>query len=484
MIIRRRVARSLTIAALTIVFGIALSVGNLSTAVGAASSLDWSAYEHGPYHHSVSYGDTAITPTTVATLHAAWRFVAAKPTQSGQPGAGFDASPVVVGGRVYIGAKTGLFSVLNATTGAVIWQRQLDYGSNTYCPAKGITGTASVLPDPVTGALTVYAPGAQYLYALNAATGAVQWKTAIGPATADGEAHWYNWSSPTIDGGRIYMGLAANCNTQKIRGGEVQVDQHTGAVLHTWYAVPAGTIGPSVWSSPAADGTSVWVTTGNPDPSAAAVYDAFSVVRLDAKTFTKQDKWTASFPVSADLDFGSSPTYFDATIGGVDTNLIGACNKNGTYYVWRSTALSAGPVWQRVVGQNGGNGGGSCIASAAFDGTAGVLFVAGNQTTINGVASMGSVRALDPATGAILWQQPLACLPNGSPTLNGTTHVLAVPLYGCSGSQAGGVALFNAQTGAALRVINTTGKIFAQPVFASGYLFVADEIGVLSAFKP
>jgi hypothetical protein len=186
-----------------------------------------------------------------------------------------------------------------------------------------------------------------------------------------------------------------------VRGGVVQVNQHTGKRLHTWYAVPAGVVGPSVWSSMAGDGTDVWVTTGNPDPSAPAVYDAFSIVRLSASTLAKQDKWTAPTPLADDLDFGSSPTFFSATIGGVSTDLIGACNKNGIFYVWRRANLADGPVWQRQVGQSGGTGNGACITSAAFDGPDSTLYVAANQTMLNGSMVQGSTYALDPATGAI-----------------------------------------------------------------------------------
>ena len=474
--------RPRAIAAASVLALAALSIPAAS--VDAAVNTDWAGYEHGPAHSSASFGDTAITTANVAALHVLWSFTAGAATQAGAPGPRFDASPTVAGGRVYIGSRTGIVYALNATTGAIAWQKQLDFGSSTVCAAKGITGTSTVAADPVTGVMTVYTPGSHYLYALNAATGAQIWKVAIGPATADGEARWYNWSSPTVVGGKIYMGLAAACDAHKIRGGVVQVDQHTGKKTHTYFAVPSGAIGPSVWSSMAGDGTSVWVTTGNADPGAAQIYDAVSIVRLSATTLAKQEKWTAPIPIAADLDFGSSPTLFTATIGGTATDMIGACNKNGIYYVWKRLSLATGPVWQRQVGQTGGTGNGACITSAAYDGPDSVLFVAANQTTIGTTAVQGSVRALNPATGAIIWEQPLTCLPNGSPTLNATTHVLAVPTYGCLGSDKPGVALFDATTGAPLRTITAAGAVFAQPVFANGKLFIADESGKLTVYGP
>jgi outer membrane protein assembly factor BamB len=476
----RRVPRTVLGTLLLAAAGLVLS----ATSVPAAVDTDWAGYEHGAAHSSATFADTAITPANVAGLHALWSFTAGAATQAGAPGPKFDASPTVANGKVYIGSRTGIVYALNSTTGAVVWKKQLDFGGNALCGAKGIVGTSTVAADPVSGLLTVYTPGAHFLYALNAATGAQTWKVAIGPATTDGENRYFNWSSPTVVGGKIYMGLAANCDNLKVRGGVVQVDQHTGKKTHTYFAVPKGTIGPSVWSSMAGDGTSVWVTTGNPDLSATQVFDAFSIVRLSATTLVKQEKWTTSTPIADDLDFGSSPTFFTATIGGASTDLIGACNKNGIFYTWRRQSLAAGPVWQRQVGDTGGTGTGACITSAAYDGPDSVLFVAGNQTTIGGVPVQGSLQALNPATGAVLWQQPLTCLPDGSPTVNATTHVVAVPLYGCLGTDQPGVALFNATTGSPLRTITRTGKVFAQPVFANGKLLVADESGVLTAYGP
>ena len=134
----------------------------------------------------------------------------------------------------------------------MVWSRQLDTEPNATCPANGITSTAAVMPDPVTGTSTVYVSGARYLYALNAATGALVWKTEIGPPSLANPDAYYNWSSPTVAGGHIYVGLSSSCDHPLIRGGIVELDQHTGQVLHTWYTVPRGSLGGSIWSSAAA----------------------------------------------------------------------------------------------------------------------------------------------------------------------------------------------------------------------------------------
>ena len=453
-----------------------------TTPTAAVAANDWSSYLHGAAHSSADFGDTAITASNVAHLHSVWHFTPDPATKPGQPGPRLDASPTVVGGVVYIGARTGIFYALNAATGTLIWKRQLDFGSNSVCPAKGITGTATVAADPVDGTMTVYAPGAHYLYALKASDGTIRWKKPIGPATPSGAALYFNWASPTVAGGRIFIGLAANCESHLIRGGVVSLNQHTGALQHTYYAEPAGIVGASVWSSEASDGTSVWVTTGNPDPNGTQVYDAYSIVRLAASTLTRVEKWTVPAAQNADLDFGSSPTLFQSTAGAA-TPLVAACNKNGVLYAWPQTGLAGGPVWQRQISATGADGS-SCITSPAYDGPAHLLIVAANSTTIGGAPVPGAVRALDPGTGSVLWEQGLPCAALGSPTIDAPTHLVAVPTYGCATGTAPSVRIFNESTGAPLATLTASGNVFAQPVFAEGRIYIASETGGMTAFGP
>ncbi|HSS66926.1 MAG TPA: PQQ-binding-like beta-propeller repeat protein, partial [Nocardioidaceae bacterium] len=221
---------------------------------------------------------------------------------------------------------------------------------------------------------------------------------------------------------------------------------------------------------------------GSPDPKGTSIYDAYSIVRLSESTLTKQSEWTAPNALDSDLDFGSSPTLFSATIGGTSTPLVGACNKNGRFYAWHRSNLAAGPVWAVRVGKTGGTGTGACITSAAWDVHAERLFVASNTTTINGASAAGGLRALDPATGAFIWEKRLPCLPTGSPTING--RVVAVPMFSCPAGVSPTVRLYRESSGRFLGSVPATGKTFAQPVFAHGMLYVASEDGTLTAYHP
>jgi quinoprotein glucose dehydrogenase len=416
-------------------FALLLGAAALTASAGisdAVAAPDWPGYEGGPNHTSAYSGDVSLTPGNAAGLSPDWTFTEQAGTIPGQRPPRFDASPVVVGGRVYIGSRTGMLYSLDAATGTMVWSKQLDFGNTTACnQPPGIIGTAAVANDPVSGVRTVYAPGAHYLYALNASTGAQLWRQAIGPDTPAGTATYSNLSSPTVVGGKIYMGLSQACEGHRIRGGVVQLNQHTGQLLRTWFSVPPGQVGASVWTSVASAAGSVFVTTGNANPNASSSYDASSIVRLAAATMQKKDSWAAPVPQGADLDMGSSPVLFNTTLNGVATPMVAACNKNGVFYSWRRAALSAGPVWERRVGLVGGPdnpGDGDCLASGVFDPSAQRLIVASNPTNIGGTTYKGSVRALDPATGAIIWEKPMGdCTPFGTPTLNSSTKLLAVP---------------------------------------------------------
>lgn len=449
-------------------------------------NLDWPQYLGGPQHSSES-NSTAFTTSNAASATRVWHWQ--PPIISGKPSPALIASPTVVGGRVYIGANSGVFYALNESTGAVIWSRQLDTEPKGTCNASGIAATAAVLPDPVTGTRTVYVSGARFLWALRASTGARVWKTRIGPVTTNADAY-YNWSSPTVAGGHIYVGLASSCDNPLIRGGVVELDQHSGQVLNTWYTVPTGSLGGSVWSSVAASasGSDLWVSTGNECdptintcPAGNQIGNSLSIVHLSS-SLTLLEAWQAPGTAGQghDWDFGSSPTLFGGT--GVPPD-VGACNKNGNYYALADNPLGSSPLWTDTIGAPDGSGG-ICLASSVGNGQTGALYIGGDATTINSTSYGGSLRQVDPSTGAFIWQTGLPCAVMGTPSMD-SSGVLAVGTYSCASGQTPGAYLVDASTGARLETLPTgTSKVFAQPVFAQGTLFVATRTNGLYNFAP
>ncbi len=461
--------------------------GAPARAAGAANSsnLDWSQYLHGPQHSSVGQA-TAFTPSNSSSPTEVWHWQ--PPVISGKPAAYLEASPTVVAGTVYIGSGSGGFYALSEGTGALVWGRQLDTGPNTACLGRGIVSTAAVVPDPVTGTSTVYVSGARFLYALNASTGAQVWKTEIGPANG---TNYYNWSSPTVVGGHIYVGLSSRCDRPLIRGGVVELDQHTGQVLHTWYTVPRGSIGGSIWSSIATStsGSDLWVSTGNECdptintcPKGNQIGNSLSIVHLSSSLKLLQ-AWQAPGTAGGghDFDFGSSPTLFGGSGTPPD---VGACNKNGKYYGLTDNPVGTSPLWTDQIGTPAAGGLSACLASSVWDGTTGALYVSGNATTINSTNYGGSIRQVDPSTGSYIWQTGLPCAVMGTPSLD-SSGVLAAGTYSCPNSATAGAYLLNASTGAIIATLPVaSNRVFSQPVFAQGSLFVATESGGLYDFAP
>ena len=434
--------------------------------------MNWPGYLHGPQHSSMNAAATAITPVTAATLTKAWTWIPPGPTMQGQPGNALFASPTVVNGRVYEGVNTGVFFALSLKTGKVLWQQFLGFVPKLNCGSLGITSTATVAPDPVTGTETVYVAGGDgYMYALDAATGAVKWKAVIGiPSTTKND--YYDWSSPAVLNGNVYIGVSSECDSPLIKGGLKEFNQETGALEHFYLTNPGGRIGASIWSSPAVtrNGKSVFVTTGN-----GPAGDAESVVRLDASTLAREDGWKVPPGQQiSDSDFGGSPTLFTATLAGTSVPMVGACNKNGIYYALKQNDLSAGPVWQNQVGSPP-LGSAQCDGAAVWNGSH--LFVPTNQTTINGTTYPGSIKMLDPATGTPVWQLGLPGPVVGSPTLDGG-GVLAVPTRSGNGTY-----LVDAATGTVLANI-PTGEEFGQPVYASDMILFPTQKSGLWAYHP
>jgi polyvinyl alcohol dehydrogenase (cytochrome) len=463
-----------------------LIVAALTTAIvspiatSAAQNSDWPSYLRDSQHSSFNKLATAITPANASTLVQNWSFIDPGPTMEGQPEAGFNASPTVVNGVIYIGSNTGVFYSLDEATGTILWQRLLGYTLALSCNfGRGITSSAAVATDPISGTLTAYVGGGDgYLYALDAATGTVVWRSLvvnIGTAQNSG----YIWGSPTIVNGTIYIGVSSQCDHPLIRGGLRAFDMHTGALVKTYWTTPSGTVGASVWTSAASDKKFVWITVGNGDSG-----DGFAIDRLST-SLRLQTKWTVPDITGTDLDWGSSPTLFEARLNNVRTQMVGANEKNGIFYAFDAIHLENGPVWSFQVGVEGDlYTVGTCIAAPVWDSTHKQLFVGSNQTTIQSQTVAGSMRSLDPATGSVVWETGLTAGPvMGSPTLNGA-GVLAAGTYNFPDPTQNAVYLLDASNGNILSTMAEITPVFSQAVFADTHLFVATSGGVLSAFAP
>lgn len=484
---------------LTLVAGTLLT--SLAIAAPAWAYLNWPGYLFDPSHTSLNSAATAITPANAGTLAPAW----AQPFTPG--GIGFNASPVVYNGDIYIGGNNGWFYQLDETTGKVL--HSVDMGKEFACTEApnygyGVSATATVAPDPSRGgAPTVYVTGGDgtdgtltnghdgtYLWALDAATLAPVWPT--DPVAVDVQPGDVAWASPVVANGTISVGVASACDHPLVHGSMSILSQSGGALVGQYQPVPTGTLGGTIWSTSAVSGSSTWVAVGNADSKTpgAAPGDSFSIVRLDGAG-NRQDIWTVPGQAGTDNDFGASPTLFTGLVGGAPTPMVGDCSKNGNFYALQSQNLSAGPVWTYQLSVpkldllcNGG---------AIWDAGAHELILGSTQTP-NGNA--GSIQALSPdqsPASRVIWQAYLPCAVAGVPSEDGAGVLAVVTFSPCSsGGTDENLYLYNAHATVPngsgppapqlLKTIPLGRAAFSQPAFADGYLFVGTE-GSLMAYS-
>jgi len=433
---------------------------------GTSLATDWPAYLVGPAHHSYIPGQTAITPATAPDLARRWGDRFAQQVL---------ASPTIAGGAVYVGAGTGWFFKLDEKTGKTLHKIYIGRQPERTCEsARGVVSTATVANDPARRELTVYVAGPDgYLYALRASNLSVVWRSVVAIPSAKIN-NYFNWGSPTVAHGTIYMGVSSNCDKPLVRAGVISYSQRTGKKLAEFYTVPRGQVGGSVWSSVgvAANGD-VYATTGNGPAQRPRLAYSESILKLSSRTLRLLGRFQVPrAQVTGDGDFGSSPLLFG--------NFVGACDKNGIYYALHQSTMKV--AWERRVGVPSGKGGGSCLATPAYNGRD--LFVGGNGTTLDvgGVQTTypGSVQELNPDTGDVIWATGLAGEDIGSPALDGG-QILAVPIFG---SEAGdGVDLVttvssgSVAAGTVVRKL-VSGSDFGQPVFAGNMIFAAAQNGI------
>lgn len=374
------------------------------------------------------------------------------------------ARAAVVNGMVYFPDWGGKLWAVESENGHVTWSHQLsDYGL--------VAGTVSrTSPTIVNGVVYI---GTQYvasgptgwLLAINASTGALIWK--VQPTTSN--AFPVITGSPVVAGGNVYVPMTSNeefaaaagstfYRCCSVSGSVVALNATTGAKLWERFTVPSGYSGGAVWGgNPVVDtarGT-VFVGTGNnysvpTDPAFVSCLaapgatrascespdnHADSILALDmysgaVKWAVRLENWNqqslgvadgsdfwnvdcfvtfTNCPASAgpDYDFGSAPNEITYQTGTTTKTIIGAGQKSGIYYALDPDTGAL--LWQTQVGPGSSLGG--MEWGSASDGTSIYVEIA-NLYGIpyaafglpSSLGSAGSWAALDPATGKILWQ--------------------------------------------------------------------------------
>ena len=451
------------------VIGIGPSLALMRYQPAQAASGDWSTFLFDNTRSGFNPAETTINQQTAPTLKVHW---------SRRVFSHISAEPVAANGLLYWGDWSGVEHASSLSDGSDVWTTNLGTSTANCAPQPhGVASTSTIATEVIGGVSTPvdYVGGGANatFYALNANTGAIIWQTQLST-----QAGAYIWSSPALYNGSVYVGLSSLMDCPLIQGQVLQLDAVSGAIQHTFNVVPNGCIGGSVWSSPAIDSNLgiVYVSTGNPGKSCVSTETmAPALLALSTTDLSLIGYWQVPrTQQNPDADFGATPTLFQATINGTLHQMVGLINKNGIYYAFDRTNVSAGPLWQVKLGT--GTPQGSNLSSSAWDGT--YLYVSAYKTTINGVTCNGSLRALDPSSGAFLWQD---CLPVNA--LDPVTGVPGLAILGFSTS----LVIVDSSTGNTLFTFqdkNTGSKFYAPASISNGVLYVGNADGKLYAIGP
>jgi outer membrane protein assembly factor BamB len=418
---------------------------------------DWPTYLHDVARSSAS-GETILNTANVPYLQSTWNFVT---------GGVVASSPAVVGTGLYAGSWDGNEYRLNAATGALVWKTAIGITNDPAChpPTIGVTSSAAVV-----NGIVYVGGGDAYWYALNATNGAVLWKVFTGDNSQAG-AH-YNWSSPLIVGNFGYIGVASNCDAPLVQGQLLKVDLTSHQIVATANFVPNGQLGGGVWTSPTYDAATntVFVSTGTLNLYSQTLSQA--IVSLDANTLAIKDHWQLPFEAAvSDSDWGTTPTL---TTDSNNRQLLSIANKNGVLYTLRRNNLAAGPIWQKQIAVGGdcpvcGDG---SIASGAFAG--GVLYYAGGSNVdANGIGHGGSVTAFDPGTGNLLWYHG-----TDGPIIGSIAYDNGV-IFDPQGQT---MEALDAATGRSIWDYRLAAPMYAAPAISNGVVYLGGVDGKVHAF--
>jgi outer membrane protein assembly factor BamB len=339
----------------------------------------WLAYRNNPGRYGWQLLDSSLSnPTKVlASLQVGWKSPNTGTWTGPTMPAAFRASPIVFNNTVFIGDINGVFWALNSADGTFKWRYpatgaglngSCNQGGNGTWGSYGIQSSATYASIGTTDAVIFAAPdpdshtdggnGSARLWALNAGTGALIWKSDVVASvpTCGGSIHErVAYSSPLVTFGRVYIGVHDAGDDPVQKGRLVAVDLNTGHLITTGFpfyvdGAPGdlscgGVCGGGIWDSPAYDGHGIVFTTGNvcdfnvagsPPCQAEPSPDySLSMVNLDPTSGALNWQFRAiPFARDSDPDWSAGPTSMLTSCG----QQTASVQKNGwTYGVDSST---------------------------------------------------------------------------------------------------------------------------------------------------
>jgi len=449
--------------------------------------------------------ETRIGAANVSGLAPRWTFIT---------GGDVSTTPTVADGIVYVPDWAGNLYAIGATDGHQVWSRKIsEYTGQAGSISRvspAVYRDLLILGDNV--AQRVREHNGANIMAVDRATGALRWITRVDPHPAaiitgqpavQGDVVYIGVSSneEALAQDNSYM-----CCT--FRGSVAALNAATGAILWRTFVVPEnggfpdGYSGNAVWQPPAIDAPRglLYVGVGNnytvpeevkiceaaplsdpnqsPNCTPPANY-VDSALALDLKTgqvkwsqrLRPYDAWTVACNGASPGRNCPAPAGPDYDLGGSGPNLtagiIGFGQKSGVY--WALNPGNGNVAWSTMVGPGGTLGG--IEWGTASDGQRIYAAIGNNSHKPYSLARTGrearggSWAALDVATGRILWQ---TADPAGA-TDPGAVSVANGVVY--AGSYSGGMYAMDASTGAILWSFDSGGSVLDGPAIVDGMVF-------------
>jgi polyvinyl alcohol dehydrogenase (cytochrome) len=343
-----------------------------------------------------------MSAATVAQMRPSWTLPMTAPVSH---------TPLVDSGRVYFADWGGTAYAVDANAGKILWQQKLQQ-SRTDWAWYGFAGTGAL-----GNGLLFEASTEGNAFALDPNTGQVKWQARFTDQPTAG-----NIGTLLYHDGLVYMGLSSVDEglSQKpgfkstFRGAVVALDANTGKIAWQRFLVDAPQNGVAIWSGLALDPgmNAVFFSTGNnytgddsPLSDSVIAVNAKTGDILWAKQVLKNDVWTLGQPEGPDWDFSGGAQLFEASVNGQMRQLVGAANKSG--YFWVFDRRSGDLVWTTGISNGGTLGGMHGEVSIGPD-----RILAWGNEDFGGMMPPEqhpmTIKALDPATGKILWAMPKA----------------------------------------------------------------------------
>ena len=334
------------------------------------SGGDWPLHNFDPQSSRFSPLDQ-INTTNAENLTVKWKLDLPRPASAGT------ATPIVIGGVMYVNSGPTLFAV-DGASGEVLWTRTAkeEYPGRRPGPSvrrrpclRDWDGRSS-LPSMRRPADPVESFGTDGM--LHAARAALDFKDPdTYPPDLDPETlGYFIASAPTYADGTLYLGLASSEGL--VPGGlVVAFDGATARVKWVFRTVPQGPrddgweLTKDTWSGPARQGGGVWsppaidtelgmvfVNVSNPSPN----YDGSTrkganlftnaIVALDLNTGALKWHFQALHHDIWDWDLVTGPTLFEVTVDGQPVKALASLAK--TCYVYAFNRETGDPIFPMV----------------------------------------------------------------------------------------------------------------------------------------